>query len=98
MENLNEHARELYYSEVKGLIDQLNSLLPADSEKLVVPSLKFNRSVGTYAHQPYDVHGERVKPEEWASYVESVLPTDADRAEIHAISKDPSWIAPKQPG
>jgi hypothetical protein len=80
---------------VTGLFDQLNALLPKDSEKLVVPSLKFNRSVGTYANEPYDMFGNRVKPEDWDDYVKSVLPTDEDRAEINAIAKDPEWIAPK---
>ncbi len=96
MENLNEHSRELYHNEIAGLFDQLNALLPGDSEKLVVPSLKFNRSLGTYAHEPYDMFGNRVKPEDWDEYVKSVLPTDEDRAEIKAICKDPDWIAPKQ--
>ncbi|HWO58385.1 MAG TPA: Phenylacetic acid catabolic protein [bacterium] len=98
MENLNEHSRELYFAEIQGLFDQLNALLPQNSEKLMVPSLKFNRSVGSYANEPYDIHGNRVKPEEWDDYVKSVLPTDDDRAEIMAICKDPSWIAPKQAG
>jgi hypothetical protein len=50
-----------------------------DSEQLVVPSMRFNRSMGTYANQPYDMFGDRLKEEDWEDNVNSELPTDADR-------------------
>ena len=37
----------------------------ADRSILVVPSVKFNRSIGGYAHQPYDIKGERISDDKW---------------------------------
>ncbi|MBI3871975.1 MAG: phenylacetate-CoA oxygenase subunit PaaI [candidate division Zixibacteria bacterium] len=94
-DNLNEHARDLYVKEIAGLFSQLNSILPEDSPELTVPSVKFNRSIGGDAHQPYDIHGERLSPEQWEEYAKTAFPTEDDIKAVNAVCKDPDWITPK---
>ena len=94
-ENLNEHARGMYIAEINGLFDQLNSIIPEDQPKLVVPSLKFNRSIGGHAHEPYDIKGERVAPDKWDAYRDSALPTKDDIATVDSLSREADWIVMK---
>jgi 1,2-phenylacetyl-CoA epoxidase catalytic subunit len=94
-ENLNEHARELYIQEINGLFDQLNKIIPEDQPKLVVPSVKFNRSIGGNARQPYDINGERLSDDNWTTYKESAFPTEDDIKAIRDICHEPGWIADK---
>ncbi|GAB4316813.1 MAG: hypothetical protein Kow0074_05000 [Candidatus Zixiibacteriota bacterium] len=94
-DNLNEHARALYVQEIQTLFDQLNRLIPEDQPKLVLPSIKYNRSIGSYAKQPYDIHGEKVKPEDWDDYYANSIPSEADVKAVNDICKEPGWIVLK---
>ena len=94
-ENLNEHARQLYISEIQGLFDQLNAVIPEDEQKLVVPSVKFNRSIGGYARQPYDINGDRLSGEKWTAYKESAFPAADDIKTVNDICLEEGWISAK---
>lgn len=94
-ENLNEHARGLYIEEIAKLFDQLNAVIPEEREKLVVPSVKFNRSIGGHARQPYDIHGERLTDDKWDGYKNNVFPCEDDIKTVNDICKEPDWIAAK---
>lgn len=94
-EQLNEHARLLYLEEVKGLFTQLNALIPEGEQKLVVPSIKFNRSIGEYARKPYDIDGNLLTKSEWETYEKNAFPTEDDVKAVNDICKDEGWIAMK---
>jgi benzoyl-CoA 2,3-dioxygenase component B len=93
---LNESARELYRQEIQGLIDRLNNYVPADQERLKVPSVKFNRKIGKYKGQTFTIDGEPMEREKYKAYLETVLPTTEDRAILRDIFKENDWILPKK--
>jgi benzoyl-CoA 2,3-dioxygenase component B len=93
---LNELARELYRQEVQGLIDRINLHVPADQPKLMVPSVKFNRRIGIYKGQTFNVDGEPIEGERYAEYVASVLPSEQDRAFLRDVFKENDWIEPRK--
>ena len=95
-EQLNEAARQLYRAEVQKLTGLLNKLVPEDQLKLVVPDLKFNRKIGQYKDQYFDVVGEKMTAEEFETYLPTVLPSEADKALLRSIWKEKDWIAPKK--
>ena len=94
-ENLNECARQLYIKEIEGLFDQLNGIIPDDQPNLVVPSVKFNRSIGGHARQPYNIAGERLAIDKWDAYKEEAFPSEADIKTVNDICREPGWIAEK---
>ena len=94
---LNEHARELYRQEIQGLIDRLNSHVPDDQAKLIVPDIRFNRRIGLYKGQTFTIHGEPIEKEKYKAYVASVMPTAEDREFLRNVFKENDWIQPKKP-
>jgi hypothetical protein len=93
---LNEASRELYRQEVQGLIDRLNTYVGEDEQKLMIPSVKFNRKIGEYKRMQFDVHGEPMESSKYDAYVASVLPTSEDRELLRNIFKENDWIQPKK--
>lgn len=94
-QNLNEYNRTLYYKECQELVDQLNTLVPAGETQLVLPDMKFNRKIGRYADQHFDIHGKPVAEGKYAEYLKTALPTPEDDAKLVEIFKSNDWIAPK---
>ena len=94
-QNINEYNRVLYYKECEQLVEQLNSIIPADQEQLVLPDMKFNRKIGRFADQKFDVNGNPMKEADYADYLATVLPTDEDQKLLAEIFKTNDWIAPK---
>jgi len=94
-EHLNEEARGYYIQECQRLLDDLNRFIPDPSQHLFLPSVRFNRRIGQYANQPYDLQGNLMPLEQFPAYLASVLPTEADKAALAQICKEPDWIAPK---
>ena len=94
---LNEHARELYRQEIQGLIDRLNTHVPDDQPKLIVPDIRFNRKIGLYKGQCFTISGEPIEREKYKAYLESVVPTAEDRAFLRDVFKENDWIQPKKP-
>jgi benzoyl-CoA 2,3-dioxygenase component B len=95
MEHLNEAARLLYVEEVSHLTASLNRLLPADSEPLVIPDVRFNRRIGEHAGAHVAVDGSAVPAGEYDAYLASVLPSAGDYALLDELSKEPNWIEAK---
>lgn len=93
---LNEHARELYRQEVSGLIERLNQHIPADEVKLKIPSEKFNRRIGIWKGQTFNIDGEPIDREKYKDYVASVMPTARDRAFLADVFKERDWIQQKK--
>jgi len=93
---LNEAARELYRQEVQGLIDRLNTYIPDDAQKLMIPNVKFNRRIGEFKGQCFTVDGEPIAREGYKEYVASVMPTAEDRELLRGIFKENDWIQSKK--
>jgi benzoyl-CoA 2,3-dioxygenase component B len=96
-EHLNETSRGQYFEEVRGLVEQLNRLLPADSEKLYAPDLKFHRSIGDFKEGRYSVTGEEMTPKEHEKHLAITLPTPEDEKVLGEIFKSgETWIEPRE--
>jgi benzoyl-CoA 2,3-dioxygenase component B len=93
---LNEHARELFLAEVRGLVDSANRVLPDGQPRLTVPDIRFNRKIGSYAGQPWSVDGRLLSTEEHARHLVDALPQPADVALANALMKEADWIASKK--
>lgn len=89
---INEHARELYWKEARGLIDLLNKEIPENKPKLYAPDIKFHRNVGQYKGQPFSVKGELLDRDAYERHLQEVLPTAEDRRKIGDIAKDGDWV------
>jgi benzoyl-CoA 2,3-dioxygenase component B len=94
--HLNELSRGLYRQEIVKLVDRLNMFIPQRELQLKVPDLKFNRRIGQYAHQHYNVDGEPIASDKYKDYLASVLPRPEDIQLVHDIEKEPDWIEPKK--
>ena len=57
---------------------------------------EFNRRIGVYAHQHFNVDGQPLDAAKYPAYLESVLPRPEDVARVHDIEKEPNWIEPKK--
>ena len=77
-------------------IERLNMFIPERERQLKVPDLKFNRRIGLYAHQHFNVDGQPLDAAKYLAYLESVLPRPEDIARVHDIEKEPNWIEPKK--
>ncbi len=95
-EHLNETSRELYRQEAVRLTDLLNKSIPEDQPKLQVPALKFNRKIGQYAGQHFNVRGEPLSAEEYEKYLPTVLPSEQNDKMLQTIFKEKDWIVPKK--
>jgi benzoyl-CoA 2,3-dioxygenase component B len=95
--HLNEYSRELYRREIVWLVDRLNRFVADRDRWLKVPDTKFNRKIGQWAHQTFTVDGEPMTdPAQYEAYLKTVLPQPQDYAVVHAVAKEPGWIAEKR--
>ncbi len=90
--HLNEASRRLYREECVRLVERLNQYIPDRDRHLAIPDLKFNRSIGMYAHQCYDIHGNEMSREAYDKYFPKLIPNKADYAKLNDIMKDNDWI------
>ena len=96
-EHLNENSRTMFHGEVRNLIDQVNRLVPENSEKLYAPDLKFHRAIGDFKDQPWSVTGEELSPEAHARHLKETLPTAEDEAALRDIfASGETWIEPRE--
>jgi len=97
LDDLNDYNRHLYRQEVAALIERLNLHLPPGQRPLYAPDLKFNRSIGRWAHLMF--HPETGVPVDEKLYLQEKLrwlPTAEDRALlVEIIANEKNWIAPK---
>ena len=98
LDHLNEHARRLFYTELVGLVDSLNLLVPPDQPRLYIPDVKFGRKIGDDAGKPYSVTGELLSLDTYPRHLAEVLPTAADEAFLQDLMKEHDWIEPKKIG
>jgi len=94
-QTLNETARGAYVTECLRLVEDLNRLIVDGQPPLRLPDVRFNRQIGRFARQPYDVDGMLLPEEGFPAYLASMLPSEADRTALGAIFADNDWITPR---
>ncbi len=93
---LNEHARALYIAECQNLLNRINLYVPEGEPELFLPDLKFNRAIGDFARQPYDLHGQLMRAEEYPAYLAANLPGPADLTQLETLFKNPDWLSARE--
>ena len=87
----------MYRQEIVRLVDRLNRLVADRDRWLKVPDTKFNRKIGQWAHQMFTVGGEPMTDRtQYEAYLKTVLPQPEHYAVVHAVAKEPGWIAEKK--
>lgn len=95
-DKLNETARNHYHKEVLSIIENFNTLLPKDAQKLSAPDIRFHRNIGDFSGQPYDAEGNKLSPQEYEQYCTTWLPNDQDERNLASIFAEKDWITPKR--
>jgi len=104
---MNEVVRESYVRDCEKGLARWNKLLEDASypHRMVLPSPRFRRTVGSWANTPTDTTGEPISAEEFAARETEWLPTEGDRAYVRSLMKGvfergkmAGWIAPPERG
>jgi benzoyl-CoA 2,3-dioxygenase component B len=105
---MNEVLRDWYIGDCEKGVERWNRILERNglSDRLYVPSRRFNRKIGIYAGRPFDPQGHLLTAEEWAARAGDWLPTEADKAylkhvmaaPVYAVGQFANWIAPPPKG
>jgi hypothetical protein len=77
-------------------VDRLNRQIPERDRWLKIPDIKFNRKIGRWAHEHYDVDGNEISADKFDAYLTSVTPSAADYRMIDEVTKDSDWIEARQ--
>ncbi len=91
-DRLNELSRTHYLHECRGLVDNLNDLLPEGEARLRIPDVRFNRSIGDHAGMPYGVGGNLLSETEYEKHLSKVLPCAEDDRVLNEIFKSKDWV------
>jgi benzoyl-CoA 2,3-dioxygenase component B len=106
---LNEVLRDWYVGDCQAGVERWNTRVLAAaglSDRITLPSRKFNRRVGVYAGRHFDPLGHPLSAEEWARRKHEWLPTPDDKAYLLNIQASPifkpgqfaNYIAPPSRG
>ncbi len=104
---MNEVVRESYVRDCEKGLARWNKLLEDAGypHRMVLPSPKFRRTVGSWANIPTDTTGGPISAEEFAARQDEWLPTEGDRAYVRSLMKGvfergkmAGWIAPPERG
>jgi len=91
--HLNEESREHYFNELKKEMVAINARRKDGEPELLIPSDKFNRSVGKFKGDRHDIHGNPFEgsDQDWEQYIHDSLPSDEDEAQLQEYFKE-EWI------
>lgn len=104
---MNLVLRDSYVEDCQKVIERWNRVLERAgmSERMYLPSERFNRRMGLYANLPFDPHGKLLTPEEFARRRDEFLPSAADVAYVKSLmvpcykpGEFAGWIAPPKKG
>jgi benzoyl-CoA 2,3-epoxidase subunit B len=104
---MNEVLREDYKEDNERVVARWNKVLEEAgvSQRIQVPSKRFNRAVGIYAGMRFSPDGRPVSEAEWEAKKGEWLPSEKDYAylksimqPVYEIGKFASWIAPPRVG
>lgn len=104
---MNALLRDAYIEDCERALSRWNEFLEAEgvSERLALPSPRFNRNIGIYAGHYYDPQGRPVKSDEFERRKSEWFPTKEDYAYVRSLmhpvyepGKMANWIAPPARG
>ncbi len=104
---MNAILRDAYVSDCTKVMARWNRVLEQEgiSERVTLPSPRFNRRVGSYAQAHFDPEGNQVDEATWNRSRDRWLPTRADRDYVRSVmvpvterGKFANWIAPPARG
>jgi hypothetical protein len=97
LDDLNDYNRNLYRSEVAGLIERFNGSLKAGQAKLYAPDIKFNREIGKWKGQKYHAQtGEALDDRAYEEHLRENMPSAEDKKLLlEIIANEKKWIAEK---
>jgi benzoyl-CoA 2,3-dioxygenase component B len=104
---INMRLRDDYTKDAAGGVGRWNKIIEKAGIKfqMKLPHEAFNRKIGVFANQPFDVNGEAVERTTYESRLSEWLPTKADGEFIQSLMKPcyetgkfASWIAPPKIG
>lgn len=104
---MNEVLRDAYTHDNQKAVDKWNKELASFGIdfSFTLPHKRFNRTVGEYAANRFDLGGNPIDEDEWRRKVDSWLPHDDDRKFVKSLmqpvyeeGKVAAWIAPPHKG
>ena len=104
---MNEVLRDGYVQDCEFVVQRWNRTLEKTgrSERMYLPSRRFNREVGIYAGEHFDPEGNPLSAEEWEARKDQWLPSPEDLTFVKSLmvpclehGKIASWIAPPKKG
>jgi benzoyl-CoA 2,3-dioxygenase component B len=104
---MNLVLRDAYVEDCERALGRWNKALEdaGHSDRLSLPSDRFNRLVGVYANMPFDPQGRLLSHEEYLPRRSEWLPTEADYAYVKSLMQPvytpgefANWIAPPRRG
>ena len=104
---INMRLRDDYTRDAAGGVGRWNKMIEKSGIKfeMKLPHEAFNRKIGVFAHQPFDLSGRRIDAAAYQRELKDWLPTAADGEFIKSLMKPvyeagqyASWIAPPKVG
>ncbi|MEZ4337546.1 MAG: benzoyl-CoA 2,3-epoxidase subunit BoxB [Sandaracinaceae bacterium] len=104
---LNEVLRDEYVADCQRAVRKWNHVIKKQGldVELKLPSRRFNRSMGIYAGQSFDLEGHPISADEFEARKGEWLPTPEDRAYVRSLmvpvyepGKIANWISPPKKG
>ncbi len=104
---MNLILRDSYVDDCRKVVERWNRVLERAglTERLYLPSDRFNRHQGVYANMPFDPHGALLAQAEFDARRDALLPSAKDYAYVRSLMKPcyapgefASWIAPPRKG
>jgi benzoyl-CoA 2,3-dioxygenase component B len=104
---MNEVLRDGYIQDCEFVIGRWNRILEKleRPERVALPHRRFNREIGIYAGQDYDLEGNPISREAFLAHAGEWLPSEEDKQFVISLMKPclevgkiASWIAPPKKG
>ncbi|MBW3582592.1 MAG: phenylacetate-CoA oxygenase subunit PaaI [Euryarchaeota archaeon] len=95
-DDLNDRARRQYHDEIQKAQELLNRNIQGDQPQLVIPDMRFNRGIGRYKGEMYDIHGAPIESKsDYQEYLVRNLPSKEDTEVLADVFEAGDWIATK---
>jgi benzoyl-CoA 2,3-dioxygenase component B len=104
---MNQLLRDAFIADCERALGRWNRVLERAgiTERLFLPSPRFNREVGVYAGYRFSPQGQLLSESEWQSRRDEFLPSERDRAYVQSLmtpvyepGRFAPWIAPPARG
>ncbi len=104
---MNALLLDAYYADITRIASRWNRTLAEHGldDRIALPSLRFNRQIGLYGGQAFDLAGNPIGVEEFERIKREWLPSQADydyvrscMVKVHEPGRFANWIAPPHQG